>query len=92
MSKPTIAETGWADFLIDHLEEALKAAKGTASDLAKMKMCDGADCGRMFDATDPRAREVQRGRITFNFCPGCELEAQRDAAISSDQRQKSEAE
>lgn len=79
MSRPTIAETGWADFTIDHLRESLKAAEGTASDLAKLRMCDAVGCGRMFDCTDPRSKTSVFKGTEYNFCPACEMEAQAKA-------------
>lgn len=88
MTIPKIAESGWLDLVIDHLRQALKAAEDSASDLAKMRRCDAAGCGRMFDATDPRAREVKQGRITYNFCPGCETEHGLNAASAKIERLK----
>ena len=79
MSKTTLAETGWLDFTIDHLRESLKAAENTASDIVRLRMCDAAGCGRMFDSGDPRAAKAVEGHITYDFCPACEMEAQREA-------------
>lgn len=76
MSKPTIADSGWADLTLDHLRAALKAAENTASDMAALQICDAADCGHIFDGRDKRSCTITEGKTTYHFCPACEMEAQ----------------
>jgi hypothetical protein len=72
----TIAERGWLGSIVDeHLRVALEAAEQTLSDLDKMELCSGADCGRMFDTTDPRSAAIPHNGTTLLYCPGCEAEA-----------------
>lgn len=86
MTTPKIAESGWVDFVIDNLRLALKAAEGTASDIARLRMCDAAGCGRMFDSGDPRGLSTETGGVRYDFCPACEMEAQARASIPQDDR------
>lgn len=77
-AKPrTIAERGWLGACIDdHLRPALEMAEKMKSDLDVIERCDAAECGRMFDSTDPRGSSAIDGAITYHFCPGCTLEKQ----------------
>lgn len=71
----SIAERGWLGAVIDdHLRPALKFAEEQASDLDKLAMCDIAGCGRVHDATDPRASTVVDHGTTYHFCAACEIE------------------
>lgn len=71
----TIAERGWLGALIDdQLRPALKMAEKMASDLDNLGHCDAADCGRMFDTTDPRSSSAVDHGTKYLFCPGCTLE------------------
>lgn len=84
MSQPkSIAEAGWLSFVIDHLQPALKAAETTASDLAKLRICDVAGCGRLFDGSDPRASSFRDGRSDLHICPACVMEAKRGDRVES---------
>lgn len=76
MGKPSIADSGWTEMTVDYLRAALKAAEGTATDMANLRLCDAAGCGRIFDGTDPRSLSITEGSTRYDFCPACEMEAQ----------------
>lgn len=79
MTVPTLAELGWLEGVIeDHLKPALKAAEQTRAQLANLRLCDHAGCGRMFDGSDPRSATVTHGGATYHFCPACEFQAPAD--------------
>jgi hypothetical protein len=73
MTKPTIAEVGWLEFVIDHLKPALQAAENNLSDLQNLAVCDAPKCLRLFDRTDPRAGLYAVAKLFY--CPACEIEA-----------------
>lgn len=75
MGTPRLAELGWLEFTIDFLRQSLKAAEDTAADLQKLKTCDSAGCGRMFDGSDPRSKSVRHEGTEYNFCAACEMES-----------------
>lgn len=61
MTKPTLAECGWLEFVInDHLRPALKAAEDTLADLVHVRQCESADCDMIFDGPHARARRWHR--------------------------------
>lgn len=78
-SELKIADIGWHELLIEELERAIKLSKEVMSDLQHLRQCDGSGCGRMFDGRDPRSATVKENNVEYHFCPGCNLEAGRDA-------------
>lgn len=92
MSKPNIADAGWAEHTIDYLRQALKSAEAMASDLVNLRLCDAARCGKMFDVTDPRCATVPSNGVEYNFCPACNMEsiAEADARRTHGQEQKTD--
>ncbi|MBY0561419.1 hypothetical protein [Hyphomicrobium sp.] len=76
----TIAERGYLGIIIDdHLRPALRAAEEIFTDLDHLESCSISDCGRLFDARDPRSAKFEFGGTTHHVCPGCEFEAQANA-------------
>lgn len=74
MGKPTIADSGWIWFILDHYDAAMTAARNTATDLDAMRTCEVAGCERMFDGRDPRAVTRDENGAGVDACPGCEIE------------------
>lgn len=74
MSKKTLAESGWLDFVLDHWRIAMSAAESTLSDLSHIRTCEVAGCERMFDGSDPRAVTRDASGNGVDCCPACEIE------------------
>lgn len=76
MSKVTLAEVGWTEYVRETLTEALDRAQKTVADMHMLALCDAAGCGFMFDTRDARCL-VAKGDdgCTYHFCPACEIEA-----------------
>ena len=78
MSKVTLAETGWTEYVREALTEALERASKVAADMHMLAMCDGVGCGFTFDTRDPRHgahKDIKTGHV-YQFCPACEQSAQ----------------
>ena len=73
MSKVTLSEVGWTEFVREALEEALDRARKTHADMVLLAMCDHAGCGYTFDLRDKRhTTAIDRG-LTYHFCPACSI-------------------
>ena len=74
MSKVTLAEIGWTEFVRENLQECMDRASQTLADMTSLEHCDGADCGRIFDVRDKRSMAVKckEDGLTYRWCPGCE--------------------
>ena len=83
MTRPTLAEVDWLQYLIqDHFRPALEAAETTLADLHQVRQCEVAGCGMMFDARDARAN-LRTKSEGMDVCPGCECEYDTDKASAA---------
>lgn len=79
MTRPTLAEVGWTEFVREALEDALDRATKVLADMHMLCICSAADCGMTFDGRDKRAGRFDIDGITYHYCPACEIMAQQQS-------------